>query len=86
MLVGQEMGGEIGIGGLVNFLYDYGLIAFVAIILYLKRICFHSLFSYEFIAWLLIYSINGFNLSLLWGSILFFGVNKYFERIYLNKR
>ena len=83
MLVGQEMGSEIGIGGLVNFLYDYGLIAFIAFIFYIKRICFHSLFSYEFIAWFLIYSINGFNSSLLWGSILFFGVNKYFESIYI---
>ena len=86
MLVGQELGGEIGIGGLVNFLYDYGLIAFIIFIIYIKRICFHSFFSYEFIIWLLIYSVNPFNTSLLWASILFLGVNKYFEMRYkLNK-
>lgn len=82
MLVGEEKGSEIGIGGLVNFLYDYGLIALLAFLAYIKRLCFKSFLSYEFIAWLLIYSIYSFNVSLLWGSILFFAVNKYFEGIH----
>lgn len=82
MLVGEEKGSEIGIGGLVNFLYDYGLIAVILFLLYLRKMCFKSFLSYEFIAWLLIYSINAFNMSLLWASILFFSANKYFEKLY----
>lgn len=80
MLLGEELGKETGIGGLINFIYDYGIIAFLCFIIYIRKLCFHSFFSYEFIAWILVYTVCDFNVSLLWASILVFGINKWFEQ------
>ena len=73
-----------GIGGLVNFMYDYGFIAFVLLIVYLRRNIFKSFFSYDFLLWFLIFTVQSFNVSLFWLPVILMYTNNMLEIRYAN--
>lgn len=58
-----------GIGGLVNFAYDYGFIAFILFLIYLRKNIFRFK-SFDFILWLFVFTVQGFNISLFWAPII----------------
>jgi len=82
ILLGREMDAGIGIGGMVNFLYDYGVVSFVCLLIYMRKYCFKTFFNYDFICWFFIYTVFPFNTSSAWMPISFMMVNKCLEQKY----
>lgn len=55
-----------GVGGVISFMLDYGLISFVLYLLMLKKYTFKSFKSPAFLLWLFLYSIAGINIYIAW--------------------
>jgi hypothetical protein len=78
-LVGEELDAGIGIGGIVNFLYDYGFIAFILFMLYLRHTTLKSFLSYNALLWFGVFSISQINIALCWAFIAFMESNAILE-------
>lgn len=85
ILVGQELDAGIGIGGIINFFYDYGAIAFLCFILYIRKRCFNSFWSFNFLLWVLVFSVSQFNTASAWFPLSYMMINNTFERKCRNK-
>ena len=85
ILVGQELDAEIGIGGIINFFYDYGAIAFLCFILYIRKYCFNSFWSFNFLLWVLVFSVSPFNTASAWFPLFYMMINNTFEKKCRNK-
>lgn len=70
-----------GIGGIINFAYDYGFIAFILFVIYLRKNIF-KFKSFDFVVWLFIFTIQSFNVSLFWIPILLMYTNKILKNKY----
>lgn len=71
-----------GIGGFINFAYDYGFIALILFIVYLRKNIF-KFKSFDFIIWFLIFTTKPFNMSLFWVPILLMYTNKLLRNKYM---
>ena len=80
-LRGFEEGSESGIGGIINFIYDYGFIWFLVTLSFFKMNVFKSFLSFEFLIWIVIFSVQSFNVSIFWSFFLImFAINDFEKR------
>ncbi len=78
-MLGEEMGYEIGIGGIVNFLYDYGAVIFLYFLLLMRKIVFGKFLSWDFFFWFVAFSMQTFNMPIFWAFFTFTYITKLFE-------
>lgn len=68
-----------GIGGMINFLYDYGIIVFLYFIILLRKLTLPKFFSYEMLFWFLLIFIIPFNHYIQWLFWCVCATNTYFS-------
>ena len=78
-MLGKELGYEIGIGGIVNFLYDYGVVIFLYFLLLMRKIVFGKFLSWDFFFWFFAFSMQTFNMPIFWAFFTFTYITKLFE-------
>lgn len=78
-MLGKEMGNEIGIGGIVNYLYDYGIIILLYFLVLMKKLVFGKFLSWDFFFWFFAFSMQSFNVPIFWAFFTFTYVTKLFE-------
>lgn len=83
-MLGKEMGSEIGIGGIVNFVYDYGLIIFLYFLFLMRKMVFKKFWSWDFFFWFFAFSMQGFNMLIFWSFFTFTFITKLFENKKIN--
>lgn len=82
-LSGNENAEEnIGVGGIVNFMYDYGLIAFGAFIFFVYKLCKFK--SFEFLIYMGLFFISGFNVYLTWLFFIMVYTIKYYQTSHIS--
>lgn len=74
-----------GVGGMINFMLDYGLLSFLLYLAFLKKFAFKKFKSPAFFLWLTIYSISAINVYIAWIYPIFIYTNnviyaKYYKR------
>ena len=68
---------DLGIGGIINFLYDYGILSYLSFILYLISLVRFR--SFEFLLYLLLFTVIPFNHYIQWLYFLIIYATKYYQ-------
>ena len=66
-----------GVGGVINFLYDYGLISTIPMFIYIYKLSY-SKYKFDFILYLLLFTIVPFNHYVTWIYMILIFTNWYF--------
>lgn len=64
VMADTELEENLGVGGLVNFLYDFGLLSFLPLLCLVAKLT--GIKSFEFFFFVIIVSVCSFNLHILW--------------------
>jgi hypothetical protein len=77
-----------GIGGMINFIYDYGIFTFITFFTAITRITFSKFFSYEMLFWATLLFIIPFNVYIHWLFWCVCATHKFFSKsiIFYNNR
>lgn len=78
-MLGKEFGYEVGIGGIVNYLYDYGIILLLFFLFLMRKMVFEKFLSWDFFFWFFAFSMQTFNMPIFWAFFTFTYVTKLFE-------
>lgn len=78
-MLGKEFGYEVGIGGIVNYLYDYGIILLLYFLFLMRKMVFEKFWSWDFFFWFFAFSMQTFNMPIFWAFFTFTYVTKLFE-------
>ncbi len=78
-MLGKEFGYEVGIGGIINYLYDYGFLIFAFFMFLMRQIVFKSFLSWDFFFWIFAFSMQTFNMPIFWAFFTFTYVTRLME-------
>jgi hypothetical protein len=78
VMVGHEVEKNLGVGGMINFLYDYGLISFIPFLILIIQNT--GVRSFGFFLFIFIYSTVAFNMYTLWIFVILTYSIWYFKR------
>lgn len=78
MIVNDESR-NIGVGGMVAFILDYGIVAGLLFVTAVKKMTSNKLFSYEMFYYFTCFFIFGFNMFLTWAFLILMSTNKFNE-------
>jgi hypothetical protein len=72
---------RVGTSFFPGFAIDYGLVTLILFIVYLRKVCFTKLLSYDFLLWCVLFATAPINTYLFWLSVILLATNKYFMKL-----
>lgn len=85
-LIGFEPDEKLGIGGMVTFMYDYGIIIFLYFMVIIRKLTLPKFFCYEMFFWFLLIFIIPINHYIQWLFWCVCATNTYFSLQYKRKQ